>query len=42
MNNEQRTTILPGDQVKPLLDEANELVAIFLSSIQTARGNADD
>jgi len=35
-------SILPGDKVKSLLDEANELVAIFLSSIQTARGNADD
>jgi len=31
------TAVLPGERLQPLIDEADQLVAIFIRSSQTAR-----
>lgn len=35
----QEANIVPGEKMKDLMKEADELVAIFISSIKTARAN---
>jgi len=37
----QEGNIFPAEKLRDLVQEANELVAIFVSSVRTARENAE-